>query len=289
MLTRKRRRDLPWEFEMTLCIAAASRENDQPRIVLAADLRVEKDWIGAEIAFKLSWLTKDWPALFAGKVASARQVINVYATALAGVELNESNIYDELKRPAERHKLALCEHHVRMKLGMSYSDFINHGKESLSEAVFQETEFEVRKLDLECDLITCGFPPSNYPSRHHAPQIFTIAADGEVCHHDTFAAIGTGSVIAESVLYQRRLTENESLERTVYVVYEAMKSASIAPSVGKLFHIVIFGPGDTKSRMLSLEGYKHHDELMKVYAPKKLGEMPALSDGLFMTIGETTG
>src|SRR5437016_3161589 len=74
---------LPWEDDMTLCIAAASLENGEPRIVVAFDFRVETDWIGADATFKMSRFTNKWAVLFAGNVSSAREVINVYTTSLS--------------------------------------------------------------------------------------------------------------------------------------------------------------------------------------------------------------
>jgi len=290
ILTRKRQREsLPWERDMTLCIAAASREDGAPRIVLAADLRVEIGWIGADVGFKLSWLTKNWPALLAGNVASARELLQTYDSALDGTELTESNLYSELKTPAERHKLALCDHHVRMKLGVSYSEFIQHGKAYFSETVFRDTESEVRALNFDCDLIVCGFPSSDYAARKHVPRIFTISDNGEVCRHDNFATIGSGSGIANSVLYQRQLTDYATLERTLYVVYEAMKLANSAPGVGRRINIIVTSPPDetgfVRSRMLSTDGFKRQDELFDKYAPKELDTLPPISADSLLAIG----
>lgn len=287
-MTKRPRPDrLPWEDDMTLCIAAAARENRESRIVLAADFRGETGWTSADVVLKLSWLTGMWPALFAGNVASARAVLNTYVRSLDGVELTDSNLDEELRRPAQNHKRALCEHYVQMKLGISYLDFIQFGKGSLSKSAFQETELEIQNLNLDCDLIACGFPPSKYESRHKTSRIFTIAASGDVCERDNFAAIGTGSVIAHSVLYQRNLTGDAPLERAVYVVYEALKLAiNRAPGVGKLVNIVVIQPstdeGFIEARFLKLEGFEHQEELFKVYGPKTLVDiLPKVGDDWF--------
>lgn len=259
---------------MTLCIAAAAEENGFPRIILASDLRGETEFAGAENTFKMTWLTKGWSVLFAGNVASARELIQTYYTALDDVMLDEANVYAELKRPAELQKRALCEHYVQMRLGIPYSDFLDHGKDSLSEATFQQTEFEIRELDLGCDLIAAGFPASKFPP---VPHIFTITSDGTVCRRDNFAAIGTGSLIAEAVLFQRNVAYPlNSLQRTLYAVWEAMKLGRIAPGVGKLINIVVVEPPGHVGRMLTHKGATSLNELYEKYGPKELDALPDL-------------
>jgi hypothetical protein len=286
-MTPEPRRDrLPWEDDMTLCIAAASLENGEPRIVVAFDFRVETDWIGADATFKMSRFTNKWAVLFAGNVASAREVINVYATALSGIELTDANIYDELRHPAQSHKLMLCEHHVQMKLGMSYTEFVENGKASLSESMFLETEAEIENLNMGCDLIACGFVPPDERTDHlYTSRIFTIGARGEVRQHDNFATVGSGGVIAESAFFQRTLTRFAPLERTMYVVYEAMKLSTRAPGVGGIINMVVLEPSVTGesivSRVVGNKGYQHQQDLFNLYAPKKLDALPEVEGEWF--------
>lgn len=286
-MTQEPRRDrLPWDDDMTLCIAAASLEKGEPRIVVAFDFRVETDWIGADAAFKMSRFTDKWAVLFAGKVANAREVINAYATSLSGTELTDANIYDELRHPAQSHKLMLCEHHVQMKLGMSYAEFVEGGKECLSESMFQETETEIKNLNMGCDLIACGFMPSDERTDHlNTSRIFTIEECGEVSQHDNFATVGSGGVIAESVFFQRTLTRFAPLERTMYVVYEAMKLATKAPGVGGTVNMAVLEPSATGEsivyRVVSDKGYQHQQDLFKLYAPKPLDVLPEVDGEWF--------
>jgi hypothetical protein len=151
--------------------------------------------------------------------------------------------------------------------------------------VFQETELKIKALGLGCDLITCGFAPRKYTGHHYTSRIFTIEATGAVCQHNNFATIGSGNVIAESVLYQRTLTRFAPLERTLYVVYEAMKSSKIAPGVGSQINIVVIEPSAddefVMTRILSRDGFQHQDEIFKKYAPKKLDVLPAINGNWF--------
>jgi hypothetical protein len=284
---------LPWEDDMTLCIAAACLENGEPRIVMASDFRVETEWTSADASFKMSWFTRKWPVLFAGNVASAREVINAYATSLGEAELTDATLYDQLRRPAQNHKLMLCEHHVKMKLGMSYSEFVEYGKTSLSESVFQETEYEIANLNLGCDLIACGFVSPERSDHFYTSRVFTIGTHGEVRQHDNFATVGSGGVIAESVFFQRTLTRFAPLERTIYVVYEAMKLSNIAPGVGRIINMVVLEPttdgAGVWSRIVGRDGYKHQQELFLKYAPKTLDVLPPADDSWFkIEEGHTT-
>lgn len=64
----------------------------------------------------------------------------------------------------------------------------------------------------------------------------------ERCSH--FAAIGSGTYVAESALFYREHTGGESLGTAIYNVYEAMKLGAKAPGVGEKFSLHIASADD---------------------------------------------
>src|SRR5947209_16588899 len=95
--------------------------------------------------------------------------------------------------------------------------------------------YEIAMVGFGCSLIVFGFI-------QEAPNIFRIEEDGEIHHCQNFSAIGTGSVIAHTALYQREQKGDSSIEETLYNLYEASRLARIAPGVGEIGEFAMFEP-----------------------------------------------
>ena len=119
------------------------------------------------------------------------------------------------------------------------------------------------------------------------PNLFQINRYGDVEKADHFAAIGSGAVIAESVLYQREQKLSNELNETLYNVYEAFRLASKAPGVSGEPHIWVYEPelGDSMitivPRFLSPSGHKVLAKCFDRYGPKKARKIPTFSDEHF--------
>jgi hypothetical protein len=103
-----------------------------------------------------------------------------------------------------------------------------------------------------------------------------------------FAAIGSGATIAESVLFQRKQYWQNSVEQTLYNVYEAATLAvgAKAPGVGNEFAISVIEPlanGDTRMRIPKVEYFELLQEQFEISGPKPVGNLPELTEDSFLT------
>src|ERR1700687_2186219 len=101
---------LPWRRDMTLCIAAACWEaEEEPRIIICSETRVESGWAGAKIAHKHAWITPHWQALMAGELSKAEDFAATCTETLKAGVFSSENIFDRLNEASAKHKAKLCE------------------------------------------------------------------------------------------------------------------------------------------------------------------------------------
>jgi hypothetical protein len=231
---------LLWRKPVTVCIAAACQENDEYRIVICADRKIGTWVAGAEVGFKFSWAARNWPALVAGELRRAAELLATYESYLSTVKLDRKNVFDEMKKPVLMQKEKLADEYVRGKFGFSYEHLRTHGKKELPASLLYETFSSVKDLELGCQLLIAGF--LNQGGIKNIPHIFAVDRDFSVAHHSLFAAIGTGGVVAESALYQRKHTAHGSLEQTLYRVFEAKSLSEISEGVGPQTDMAVLSP-----------------------------------------------
>ncbi len=244
----------PWGNIVTLCIAAACQDRDKARIILCSDTKVEAGVAGAEIEDKLRCLVPGWPALLAGNLAKAEELVDFYTNYLNPRRLTEKNIIMEFKKPAYLFKRHLANEYTQKTLGLSYDQFLRIGKRVLPERQFErileEIEYQTYgRLEPEsCSLLFCGFLKGD-------SYIFKVASDGTSVYVEHFEVIGVGAYVALPALYQRKHYYDVPLEQAIYHVYEAKKLGEIVPGVGKDTRIDIIGPnrqGRTKEQLKSV-------------------------------------
>jgi hypothetical protein len=259
---------------MTACIAAACKEKVEGRdvvcIVGATDTKEQTTVASGEYLWKFRSIAYGWDAMIAGTVSSAEELVTEYERHLKTVKLTESNVAEELRRPAETIKRRLAEHYIKMQVGMSYDDFMTKGNKTLSPEDFREILYEVRKLSLGCQLLISGFI-------NKKPKIFTVSEYGDVIIHQNFGAIGTGSTIAECALYQRQQHQHSPLWVTLYHVYEAIRLARIAPGVGTqaIIHVISQKEdGEVYGRFVNPKGDSELEKLYQKYSLQPLESFP---------------
>ena len=233
---------LPWEADMTLCLAAICIEpgdSNDYRIVFGADRRAEASWVGGDVAFKFYWITKGWAALIAGDTSKS---LDFLSTARAAFEsdptpVSRNNVFDRFNDISCTHKEKLCQRFIRQQLGISFDQFMNQSEDELPPDLRGRLFHEMGQLEYGCELLVLGFNKHTLHSGDvtFEPNIIEIDRYGEVSMHQNFAAIGTGAVIATSTLYQRGQSAFSSLESTIYRMYEASHLAyKSAPGVGEI-------------------------------------------------------
>lgn len=256
---------------MTLCIAAkCATKNNEPRFVLCADKRVEVGWAGADVAFKLAWAAVNWPALVAGDIAKAHDLLATFRGELRSAhEAHKNTVFDKLNAAVSLHKKKLCERFVSQKLGISLERFLTKGEHELTPEIRNRTLLQLEELNFDCEVMLAAFLGNGQPF------LFSIAEDGEVTEHQNFAAIGTGSVIARSTLYYRQQNQYTTIEETLYNLFEASQLAKIAPGVGEITEFVIMLPPE-KGKYEVSKFYRTNDHYRKLLQKtfKRIGPKP---------------
>lgn len=287
---------------MTLCLAAVcwDEEEDRQKIVFGADRRAEVAWAGGDVAFKLERITDTWRALIAGEISKAHDLITTCTSILdEGLDdITSNNIFDKFNEASSKHKEKLCRRFVRQRLGIDFDRFLTHGKDELPPDLRARMFHEMAELEYGCEVLIMGFTsPEDAEGVTDTddvdPQIVEIDRFGEVYVHQNFAAIGTGAVIAKSQLYLREQFSRQSVENTLYHLYEAATlAAHTAPGVGEIDEFVIFNPpfGEDEREIFAVteKGMKVLDKTFKKIGPKPMIDLARFDADCFEKVVKAT-
>lgn len=274
---------------MTLCVAAACQERGKPRIVLATDWRAETAIASGDTQDKLYWIGGNIAALIAGSVSRAVELLDTYKQFLQKREKEQkdksekdrdpiiaSNLTDVFKAPLVIFKNKLANEYIGLKYGMTYKSFLSAiAREEIPATVAEKELDRIGRLSIDCCLIILLF-------LDRTPHILRVSDEG-LESSENFAAIGSGENIADSVLFQREHEARNSLSKTIYIVYEAMRLGAIAPGVGEYFTLdVLYPPGEKGKEMqglwLNKQGEAFMEREFKRRGPKSFSNFPHLPD-----------
>ena len=276
---------LPWEVDVTLCIAAISIGSRMPprdlqfALVTVTDERIETDIAGGNFGNKKKHIAQpgEWQALWAGGEAEADDLANTLKEVLEPETFTFQNIVHKLSEAAAIHLKKLTERYVSAKLKIPFERFLTHGEHEVSAGVRDQLWYEIEHLDFGCEMLVSGFG-------NGMPLLFKIDNEGTVTRVEHFAAIGSGAKVAEAVLYQRKQQATTELNQTLYNVYEAFKlSSQIAPAVAGGPHIwlsehEILNRAEIVEQYVTRSGLKVLERCFKKYAPKEAKNIPVLKD-----------
>jgi len=265
---------------MTLCIAAVCQERNHDRIVIATDWKAGSEEFAAENEDKLYWITDDIPVMIAGCISRAVELKNTYAQHFVRmsqqtpvVAVRAENLADIMKRPLAIYRRKRADEYTHDKTKLSFKQFLEAvGKNQIPPTVAVRIFAELEKLELEAEIIICLFGEDGTAFVYKASD-----AGVELCNN--FVAVGTGSLIAEGALYQRRQDSRMQVGTTLYHVFEAMKLGAISPTVGNEHTLNVLRPksaqGTVRDLMLetSKETNKKLDRTFAKYGPKKIRGM----------------
>ncbi|HZL69586.1 MAG TPA: hypothetical protein VFC29_19900 [Candidatus Limnocylindrales bacterium] len=256
---------------MTLCVAAQCVDGEKNKVVFASDFSVETEISSAEIESKLGFVgDEDYPVLYAGSSSRARELGNVLNDILMARGEEESGLMsDYCKQAVKQQKAKLADEYVGALLGMSFESLLRQ-RDRFPEELYRDTLNEIARMSLGCDLVLIAFSSGQ-------SQLIRINGTGvnvggtELCFN--FAAIGSGFYLAEASLFQREHSSDDSLEDTIYQVYEAMVLGAKAPGVGEDFHISIASDAGDHIEWEHLDDALYFDYLAKQFrkfGPKEL-------------------
>jgi hypothetical protein len=270
---------------VTLCIAAICKENDKSTIVLCSDHKIGTFAAQAEIGFKFSWATRNWPTLISGDVARTDELMATFQQTLGELKdtdgLDEQNIFDMMKKCGHAFREKLVDELVRKKLSVSY-EYLRNNRAKFPPATVYETFTQIGQIDSEAEVIVTGFIDEQ-------AYLFVVERDCTVFSRKQFAAIGTGAQIADPALFQRKQRQMESLPITIYNVYEAKKLGEIADGVGVRTTILIVSPpqeadGPIEMKSVSNLGMEYLEQKRLEFGHKTLTGIDFKAE--FMTIPE---
>jgi hypothetical protein len=208
-------------------MAAICLEDGEGRIVLCVDERIESNHAGGNIGFKISVAGPQLAALYAGDPSQAEDFLATSRTVFDSNPLSRNTVYDILNGVVSTHREKIYERHLRNSLGVSYDRFLTRGETEIDGKTRNEIFTELRDLDFGCELIIIGFISER-------EFMFYVSNHGAISRIHDFITIGSGSVIADSLLFLRAQRHDNSVERTLYNLYEASQlSKRVAPGVGE--------------------------------------------------------
>ena len=286
---------------MTLCIAAVCDhvKDNISKIVMCVDMQREQEGIGSsETEDKLSYVRKGWPTLCAGTISRSNELVEVYADYLSKHfgQIDEFNLIDHLREPVHIQKKKLVEEYLRQNYTFDWKYFYGDGLKILPDTFITKVGYEIQKIKLDASLIICGFlPQTSYENGEifQSPFLGLVDVQEDLISDqeyprilDDFAATGSGGPTALSSLYRREQSPDDSLERTLYNVYEANLLSEEVPGVGKRYiGIYVLDEKGAMSEMTDA-GYKNLKKLYAKYGPHQIkkDESLKLEDSFFEPI-----
>ena len=253
---------------MTLCVAAKCLYQDQQALLMASDWKIEDYVSGSETAHKQGTFPDGWHFMYAGTQARAIElVLSIREHLEQNPLLPPRHISPTLKEAIRKHREKLVDEYIHSQIARSYEWLLNEGRDALPAEYFSQLINSVSSVRLDAQLIICGFYEGD-------AIIFLIdESGGEPIARpiENFAAIGSGSIIAQSALHHRVHRMETPLKMALYHVYEAKRLGESAPGVGSQTTMTIL-LADGRNGWLTEWGTLFMQNCYKQYAPKVLEE-----------------
>jgi hypothetical protein len=270
---------------MTLCMAAVCREKGEARIVLCSDNRIETDYAGGNIGFKVSVAGPQLPAMYAGVPTEAEDLLATSREIFDRKPYTRNTVYDILNDVVAAHYEKLHDRYIHRRLGVSHERFLSQGANEVDDQTRSKVFTELSEIDLGCELIVNGFIAGR------SEFVFHISKDGSVSRVHDFVAIGTGSLLADAFLFLRRQSHTNTVERTLYNLYEASRLAQIAPGVGETKEFCVLEEPHENGRSMGMRvligsAVKSLEDMFKEVGPREIVTDLTLDDDAYNRIVE---
>ena len=248
---------------MTICIAARSRdENEDDCFVFCCDREVQTYLARADSIMKIVPLGTEWEALIAGSLSDAQELVDLYREQIRSVPFpaHRESILEYFRIPPRTFRYRLAEALVRERFAITYEEFLEKGAGSLGAEIHRQLLYDISAQNLNgVELILFG--------KHNKEALMYKLCNGIVSECHGLAAIGSGSVIAEPLLFYRGHHWSQPITRVLYSVYEAKRMSEITPGVGKSTHIGVFGSGRLV-RWATARGMEKLEEAFMRFGPQ---------------------
>jgi len=248
---------------MTICIAAACRDGEGKKIVLCTDNRLSSALGSTDQGKKDKLLPHRWRCLWSGDEPEFLPLLRLYEEQFKyAQDLQATTIDASMQTPLVKRKRQLTDEYVQGRFSLSYDEFLKSGKERLPPDIFHDAVRNISDISLRVELIIAGFIDDD-------AEIYSTDRAGKARPANDFAIIGEGEYLAHSVLLRRQQHAHDTLERTIYNLYEAKRFSEAVGSVGATTHIRILAPGK-KSKLTSYNVDNQLRALYDSFGPKEV-------------------
>jgi 20S proteasome alpha/beta subunit len=232
---------------MTVCVAAVC--DDGKALVLVADKMVGLGYVTSDLDItKMRPLHKDWWILFSGDdLSPVFDIIDYVKDALHSEHKLSPDDPASLKAVMkavesgfEKKRLEDAETLYLEPIGWKMNMFINKGHGTLPNAV--QIQSDIERFGLPIELLVAGFDTGS-------AFIFDLIGYGDKrgianrCDIPGFKAIGSGSTVAEFMMYYRDFSPKEGVREAVYQAMEAKYYGEQASGVGERTDLFVARPG----------------------------------------------
>ena len=143
-----------------------------------------------QYGFKQISIGQGWTVMAAGDSTEINALRNLYGNHIPGAtSIDKTNVVSVMQAPLHDRKRQKIEQLIQGRVGISYDDFLQFGRERLSETVFLGVSDDIDRMTLGADVIMAGFIDE-------FPWILSGRANGTIEIHENFTSIGEGSYLA---------------------------------------------------------------------------------------------
>lgn len=149
------------------------------------------------------------------------------------------------KRAYRQHLIEMQEDAALGRYGMTMQEFTRRGKKNLSEKMYEGIRQKIEGVRVKSDFLIAGFDGVK------RPHIFKVSEgdSGEIVDsvYDKpgFCAIGSGTWIAETILYSLGQAVDSTFHETIFNTCAAKFMAEKASDIGKATYLYSKKPGSS--------------------------------------------
>jgi ATP-dependent protease HslVU (ClpYQ) peptidase subunit len=229
----------PRSYGMTVCIAALAKDET---IVTASDMKVSVGHTSSDVVMlKIEPVHPFWHVMIAGAIAQKFPILDIVRERLKPIPRpSASEIRGVASAAYAEYGQLLATESVLSRIGLTMKDFLAK-REQIGDLVFQQLIADISRITVGCDLLFVGHDNNNSshiigvsnPTPEH-PSFTT--------EYPSFAAIGSGGYLADTILHSLRHYAASTLEEAVYHVACAKFMAESASDVGETTYISVIYP-----------------------------------------------
>ena len=189
---------------------------------------------------KIVKITNESVFLFSGSVPDSEEILSTVFSKLGkGQRQPVAKIAETVKVAyADLKRKRVEETILKPILGADFPQFQALAAQSAASQILQQVVGMIAQHNLNAEALIAGVDDSG-------SHLFMVGHPGLLIQVETtgYAAIGTGGLHAAVRLSLAQHTKLAPLVDTIYNVYEAKKSADVAPGVGKLTDLAVIKAG----------------------------------------------